>query len=944
MSHALSQVVSRAVNRLLGGLVLAAGLLGMGAVAHAADSKASKYYEDALTRYEKKDLDGAIIQLKNALQIDKNMLPVQMLLGKALLRNGDVVAAEVALKEALRLGVSRAEVVIPLGQAYLAQGKQRLIFEQQEFLMGGLPPGIQLQLLLLRASASSDLGDMRAAMKSVEEARAIDPRSAGVWLAEVPIRIRSRQFKEATEAADRAIALDANLAEAWYQKGSVVHVSGDLPGALAAYDKAVKLDNDHMEARIARAGLLMDLGRMPDAAKDIAELKRISPEEPRAAYLGALLAERNNKPDEAKAALKTVVELIDPVPMDFIRFRPQLLMLNGLAHFGLNEREKAKQYLEAFQKVQGNTPASKLLAQIYLGESNTDRAIEVLETYLKAQPADGQALTLLGNALMAKGQHVRAASLMQRALETKDAPQYRTVLGLSLLRSGQTVNAVRELEAALKGDPNQTQAATSLIGLYLRGGQAAKAVPIAEALVKRQPASAEFANLLGMSMGHAGNVAGAKAAFEQSIKLNDALMSPKLNLAKLEIATKAYDAAAARLTAILKADEKNAEAMFEMASLSERKGQTTETQRWLEKANDLSGPRETRWGLALSDFHLRNGRGGPALEAAKRVSAKAPDDLPVLMAYAKAQLATGDTVGAKSTLTAATRVADYNPPLQVQIALLQMAANNLSGAAYSLDKALSGQADFLPAMALMAEVELRQGAVAKAEKRARDVLALSPKRAVGHSLLGDIALAKGQLPAALDNYRRAYQTEPSTDTLLRLFRASLKQDGGKPAQQLADQWLKAHPKDLAVQKALANSFAAQGNFSVARAHYESILKLAPENAETLNNLANVLLRLKDPGAVKVAETALAKSPGNPLIIDTLAWALYQSGQTDRALQLLRDARLRQPDNPEIRYHLAVVLAKSGRKTEAKEELEAALKVGKSFEGSGDAAKLQVELR
>ena len=89
-------------------------LTSLGALANqqtwAADAKASKYYEDALVRYEKKDINGAIIQLKNALQIDKNMLPVQMLLGKALLQNGDVVSAEVAFTEALRLGVNRAEV------------------------------------------------------------------------------------------------------------------------------------------------------------------------------------------------------------------------------------------------------------------------------------------------------------------------------------------------------------------------------------------------------------------------------------------------------------------------------------------------------------------------------------------------------------------------------------------------------------------------------------------------------------------------------------------------------------------------------------------------------------------------------------------------------------------------------------------------------------------
>ena len=86
----------------------------------ASDAKASKYYEDALQRYEKKDLNGAIIQLKNALQIDKDMLSVQMLLGKALLQNGDVIAAEVALMQAMRLGVNRAEVVLPLAQALMA--------------------------------------------------------------------------------------------------------------------------------------------------------------------------------------------------------------------------------------------------------------------------------------------------------------------------------------------------------------------------------------------------------------------------------------------------------------------------------------------------------------------------------------------------------------------------------------------------------------------------------------------------------------------------------------------------------------------------------------------------------------------------------------------------------------------------------------------------------
>ena len=130
----------------------------------------------------------------------------------------------------------------------------------------------------------------------------------------------------------------------------------------------------------------------------------------------------------------------------------------------------------------------------------------------------------------------------------------------------------------------------------------------------------------------------------------------------------------------------------------------------------------------------------------------------------------------------------------------------------------------------------------------------------------------------------------------------------------------------------------------AKVAYEDLAKVAPDDSSALNNLASVLIQLKDPGAIKVAEQAVAKNPNNANAIDTLGWALYGEGQTDRALQMLRDARLREPENPDIRYHLAVVLAKTGRVTEAREELESALKGARSFENAGDATALLKTLK
>jgi putative PEP-CTERM system TPR-repeat lipoprotein len=448
-----------------------------------------------------------------------------------------------------------------------------------------------------------------------------------------------------------------------------------------------------------------------------------------------------------------------------------------------------------------------------------------------------------------------------------------------------------------------------------------------------------------MAQGQSGNVAASRASFEKAIQLDGNGVFPKLNLARLDIGLKSYDEATKRLNDLLKIDTRNSEALFELSVIADRKGQQDEAQRWLEKARDAAGPKDTRWALALVDFHLRYGHRGPALDAAKNASGKAPEDLTVLLAYSRALLANGDTIGAKNTLTGATRFADYNAPRQLEIASLQMAANNPAGAAYSLEKALTGQPDYLPAQALMAEVDLRLGDATKAEKRARDIVAQNPKRAIGYTLLGNIAAAKGQPTAAIEAFRRGFEVEPATNTVLRLFQALLPQDGGKSALQLAEQWLKTNPRDVTVRKALADGYARAGNFNTAQITYEAALKANPEDAEALNNLANVRLNLKDPaGAAKTAELALTKAPGNALITDTLGWALLQAGQTDRALQLLRDARLRQPASPDIRYHLAAALAKTGRKTEARDELEAAFKLGGGFEGRIEAEKLLQTLK
>lgn len=902
------------------------------------------FYEDALVRYERQDYAGAILQLKNSLQQDKDQIAVQLLLGKALLANSEVSAAEIALGEALRLGVDRAEVVVPLAQSLVSQGKHRSLAIDPRLSVEGLPAQIRFTLLLVKAAAQGDLGQPREALTLVEEARALDGRSPESWLTEATIRIRASQLAEAAAAVERALGLSPDLAEAHYQKGAVAHAGNRSAQAMTSYGRALTLSPDHIESRIARAGLSLDLGKIDDARRDLTEVQAQRPKEPRAAYLRALAAERSGDNAGAKVALAEVVSVLDLAPIEYLQFRPQLLILGGLSHFGLGARQKAKPYLENLQRQSASNPANRVLAQIYLDEGLADRAIETLEVLVRAKPGDMQTVRLLAMAHVSKGRHARAVQLLQQTLRTNDSPALRTTLGMAQLGAGRTADATATLEAAFRKDPAQVEAGAALVGLYLSAGQVAKAKAVAEALVARQPDTAGFHNLLGLTRTRSQDKAGARKAFERSTQLDPRFAPAQINLARLDIVAGDLAAAGARLNKLAESAPNNIELLTELGQLANRQGQGGQATRWLEKAFDVSSSRDVQPGLKLLEHHLAARRPEAALEVARKLALKAPDDASVLVAGARANLALQDRAGAKPLLDRAGRVAGFDPTTLTQVALLQFTAGDLTGAAYNADKALQAGSDFLPAQTLMVDIDLRGGRLVEAEKRAQQIAAAQPKLAIGHTLVGNLAQRRGQTPAAIEAYRRAHRAEPSSETLLQLFNAQAMRDF-KAAAALADQWLQANPRDITVRRTLADNHARLGSWAAARTTYDAALTYAPNDASVLNNLAHALLQLGDkPGAAKAADRALAAAPTVPHVIGTAGWMAYQNGLTDRALQLLRDARLRDPANPDTRYYLAATLARAGRPAEARSELTAALQNGARFGSAKDAQALLQTLK
>ncbi|MDX2219275.1 MAG: PEP-CTERM system TPR-repeat protein PrsT [Burkholderiales bacterium] len=928
--------MKRLLWSLIASLVLVAELASM--PAQAADA-AGRYYEDALQRFERRDDAGAVIQLKNALQADPSLLAAHLLMGRAALRNGDYSTADVALKEAQRRGVSRAEYVLPYAQLLLVTGRQKELLDNLQ--PDGLPPGVRYELLLLRAQAYLDANQLPAADSTARDALALNPAAAGALTMRARVALHSGRTDDAAQRAEEATTIDPADSGAWAMRADVAYASGLVAQSIPLYDRAIQLSPDNREALLGRSSALMDLGRMADAKLTLSALAKVAPKEPRSAYLRAVIAELEGDRGAASKLLNEVIGIIDPLPRAILLSRSHLPLIAGLAHLGVGSTVKARDYFELHGRFFPSQPASrKPLAAIQLAQGDAASALTTLEPLRRSGATDPEVLTLMASAYTRLKRHQQATDLLEEAAKENNSPRLQTALGLSMIGSRQTEAGLQQLRGALKKEPGQARASVVLAVNALREQKPMQAVELAEAVIKREPGNLSAINLLGVARAAAGDFSGARKAYEQALAADRGFDSAKLNLARLDVAEGKPDQARARLDELIKTRPTFSAAQYERALLDIAEKRLPEAISRLEALREKDR-RHVESQLALIDAYVRTGAVDKALSLAKESRSGDPGYMVLQAALVQVQLLKGDSAGAKATLSVMTRAADFDATAQYRIALLQRQAGNNAGAAYSVEKALQGDPGFIPAKILQADLLLAEGAADRADSLAQAILKMPSPPADAHRLAGDIAFSTGAWPAASRHYRAALTSGAGADVAARLYQADLR--SGTPAQARAsiEALVKARPGDVPIKLLLSQVQTETGQLREAKATLEGVLKLG-DSAPLLNNLALLQWQLSDPAALKTAERAFKLAPDEPVVLDTLGWILAQQGQSDAALRYLREARLRSPDNPEIRYHLGWTLLKAGRKSEAREEFRAALTGDRTFVGHEQARALAAQ--
>jgi len=898
-----------------------------------ANSESQGHFTEAQELLGEGKINAAIIELKNAIKADNTNADARLQLGLIYLRNGDAAAAEKELNAGLAAGAERKDVLVPLGQALLQLGRADDLLNRIE--PSAEDESIRAVLHVLRSNAYLALDSVEQAEQEIETALQIDDQIAEPHVGKAIIAQRANDLEQAQKSIETALSFDENNYDVLFRLGDILRIQSKHEDAITYFDRALVERPNSTQAFVSRALSHLGLNNDESAERDAQAVLERDPNNALAKYVQAVVLTREG---DAQAALDILVTA--PTLESF----PAALYLLSNLYFSTEQYESARTYVEKYNSILGDEPNGQFLsALVRLAQNETQSAIDILEPLSQQFPSNYRIAATLAGAFLNTQQFEKASEYFDKA-STLDPEndQLRLRLAQSQLVSGAAEDAAGILEQFVEKNPDEESAFGLLIISYARSGDFDKAREAIESLKAKLPDSGLPYNFEAAIELAQNNIDAARGALEGAIEVQPDFNPARLNLARISQSEGDVDEARNQFQAILDSEPGQIEALLGLAELSRNAGDFEKANEFAEEAGQRN-PTSARPGVFRAQTLLQQEEYDKARLLLSTLRGEFPEEETVLQTEAVVLENDGDLLGAISSLEQLALLRPNSENYPFQIGRLHARLQNYPEAISAFDRAISRDASSIRARAARIGVESDSFGLERAK-----TLALSMKRDLGDSplgdiLVGDILFRENSNSEALEYYQAAYDKEASQAVLLQLYATNSRLGQYDQAKELMQAWLAENESDIRVRSALSDLFIRNKDYSRAIEQAEKVIEVNPENAAVLNNLAwlyGQTDRLDE--AKEYAEKAYEAQPV-PAIADTLGWLLFQSGETNRAVELLREASDGLPENGEVNYHLAAALEATGNGDEAKQILKDILDSGSEFDDLPAAKDLYKKL-
>ena len=887
--------------------------------------------ERARAEIAKGDYQAAVIDLKNALESEPNHPQARLLLAQASLQLGDVRDAEKELRRAREAGAKPEEVAELTAETQLAlgQGGELLAQIDSKQIVLGEP-----LLSIYRGEALLAMGKPDDAAVAFEAAQRVDPNRMRALIGLARARAGQRQADEALKLLDGVPGNSPDHAAALLCRGEILAAQGrfadaqnTLHAALASQGHLTIYQKATLFAILTESQLAA--GDVNGARASLQSLAQIAPTAPLTLILGARIAMATQDYPSASAALqRVVVGMPDFVPARF------LLGASLVAQGNLNQAES--HLTRVVQLAPDNLEARKLLARVRLGIGRPDAALELLSPL--QGDADSDVNSLIGLAHLQLGEADKAVSFLERSASEGSSREKQLELAATYLRA----QSYRKAVVLLRGMPYVAGDAQRE-SLLIAAVAAADGIDASDAemkgLLDAHPKDVALLNATGMILAQRGEFERARALLGRALAVQPGDTTTLLNSARIESATGDASTAAARLQGILADHPDHVAARMGLAQLALQANDLRRAAGVLEplRAHD---PKAIAPRLALARVYLLDRRVDDASGVIAELEKLAAGNAAVINAIGLLYLDSARYDEAVSRFKQAIGIDGSNAQYWMNQARALLALDRRALARESLEKAHALQPDSIMVIAALVMLDVRDGRPAAGAQRIAEMRKANPNDASLLALEGDFYAANHDFEAASRAFDAALSMRPSAAISVRAYNA--RRSGNlRDAAEPLENWVAKKPDDYPVQAVLAQAYMNGGQARRAQAKYEFLVDNAAPNAVILNNLAWLYYLSNDGRAEATAAKAYKMSPTNPSIADTYGWILTERGQVAEGLKILKTAEA--GGSPDVKYHYAAALARSGQPDEARRVLKILLESSQSFSTQADARRLMQEL-
>jgi putative PEP-CTERM system TPR-repeat lipoprotein len=873
--------------------------------------KTSEEHLSAARQYvQQQNLEAAVVELKNAIQLEPRSATARFELGSLYLEQNDYDSAEKELNRALEYGHPASEVIPLLSRAYKRTGAYAALSEI-DHNEEGLSSESEAEVGFFKLQSLIQLNKKLEAEALITELEASETDSIYKGLAIIHRPILALEYEQALSELIAVIEAHEPNADALKIQGQLLLQLQRPAEAADVYQDYVKLYPEDKQTLFILSKILVDSGRMEEANPHVDALLEINAENALLNQLKAtILAAESDFSGAQSYAEKAIANG---------RGDPVLRLIAGYAAYQLQDFEASSRHLSYIaSSLPDNHPGLKMLAASQLQTGQSVEAGDVLDRINQESEQDALLFSKTGYELIRSGNYNQAKELVERTSFISRTAEDLTRLGVLKL-SLNDVQGIVNLEQALEQAPELKSAKSTLATAYIATNQLDKAAALAKEWQTTDPTEIEGYMLAAEVYVRQQKNDAAREQYAKVLELQSDNTLAKLALVNVDILEDKNEKAESALDKILADKPEFTPALATYFLLKKKQGMSDQGLKPAERAVKAS-PSNIQNRILLARMYSAEQRWESAVSITDSVTANEEAPISFWQARGQALLRSNNVEGAEEHYSKWLKISPNSKEAVLGQLLLLDSQNKFDDGLKLVNGFLEKRQD-----SQMEVLQIHFQIMTKDFKTARKGFDSLSENALALPIIQGFAarllLAEGKADEALPYAQESYEGITNSRNLIVLLSALEKNNKKQQGLALLQSHVKAQPNDLAAKMLLAERQIGSSE-SDAISTYEASLKLNPDNFIVLNNLAYLYLsdgRVSE--AKKHAERAVEIRPENAAALDTLAQVLVAEEDYDEALKYYDRAVSDSMRNEEIYLNYVEVLLKTDQTRLAKRKLE-----------------------